>query len=171
MIARCVETELTMVNDIINESAQAYKGIIPADRWHEPYMSIDEMNAEIASGVCFYGHSSNGSLTGVMGIQNVKDVTLIRHAYVLTKFQGQGIGRRMLEYMRNLTTQPILIGAWRSAAWAVQFYQRNGFHLVDEDEKIRSLKIYWTVPERQIQESIVLTSHPGRPKVISRFHE
>lgn len=158
MISCCNDDELPMVNSIINESAQAYKGIIPADRWHEPYMSMDEMNDEIAKGVCFYGYHLDGSLIGVMGIQDVKDVTLIRHAYVLTNFRSKGIGRQMLEHMKQLTTRPILIGTWRAATWAVEFYQKNGFRLVDEEEKNRLLKTYWTVPERQIEESVVLTS-------------
>ena len=158
MITRCAETELASVNVIINEAAQAYRGVIPADRWHEPYMSMNEMNAEIASGVIFYGCHLGDSLAGVMGIQNVKDVTLIRHAYVQTRFQQQGIGRQMLAHMKCLTTRPILVGAWKSATWAVKFYQKNGFCLVDEEEKTRLLKTYWTVPERQIQESVVLTN-------------
>ena len=158
MIALCTDKELLSVNAIINESAQAYKGIIPADRWHEPYMSRAEMKAEIVSGVCFYGYHLDGALVGVMGIQEVKDVTLIRHAYVLTECRGQGIGRRLLERMKQLTARPILIGTWKAATWAVKFYQQNGFRLVDEEEKNRLLKTYWTVPERQIEESVVLTN-------------
>ena len=160
MIARCTESELPLVNEIINESARAYQGIIPADRWHEPYMPMAEMRAEIAGGVCFYGCHVDGALVGVMGIQEVKDVTLIRHAYVLTRWRSQGIGRRMLDHMKQQTTRPILIGAWKAATWAVEFYRKNGFRLVDEDEKNRLLGIYWTVPERQIQESVVLTNRP-----------
>ena len=146
------------MNTLINESAQAYQGIIPVDRWHEPYMSMDEMNDEIAKGVRFYGYHFDDALVGVMGIQEVKDVTLIRHAYVLTSFRSKGIGRQMLEHLKLLTTRTILIGTWRAATWAIEFYQKNGFRLVDEDEKNRLLKTYWTVPERQIQESVVLMS-------------
>ena len=115
MIFPCTEEDLPSVNAIVNESAQAYKGIIPADRWQEPYMSMDEMNDEITKGVCFYGYHLDGALVGVMGVQKVKDVTLIRHAYVLTNFRSQGIGRQMLEYMKQLTTRPILIGTWKAA--------------------------------------------------------
>ena len=158
MISQCTDEELPLVNTIINESAQAYQGIIPVDRWHEPYMSMEEMNAEIAKGVCFYGHYLDGDLVGVMGLQDVKDVTLIRHAYVLTKFRSRGIGRQMLEHLKQLTTRSILIGTWRAATWAIEFYQKNGFRLVDEEEKNRLLKTYWTVPERQIEESVVLVS-------------
>ena len=160
MIARSTESEWPLVNEIINESARAYQGVIPADRWHEPYMTMSEMTAEIASGVCFYGYHLDGALVGVMGVQEVKDVTLIRHAYVLTKWRGQGIGRRMLDHIKQQTTRPLLIGAWKAATWAVEFYRRNGFRLVDDEEKDRLLRIYWTVPERQIQESVVLTDRP-----------
>ncbi len=158
MITRCTESELPLVNEIINESARAYQGVIPADRWHEPYMPMDEMRAEISRGVGFYGYHLDGALVGVMGIQEVKDVTLIRHAYVLTRWRSQGIGRQMLDHMKRHTTRPILIGAWKAANSAVEFYQKNGFRLVDDEEKDRLLKIYWTVSERQIQESVVLTN-------------
>ena len=158
MIAPCKDGELLLVNAIINESAQAYKGIIPADRWYEPYMSLSVMKVEIVSGVCFYGYHLDGALVGVMGIQEVKDVTLIRHAYVLTECRGKGIGRLLLEHLKQLTARPILIGTWKTATWAVKFYQQNGFRLVDEEEKNRLLKTYWTVPERQIEESVVLTN-------------
>ena len=157
MIARCTDGELLLVNAIINESAQVYKGIIPADRWHEPYMSLSEMKDEMVQGVIFYGYHLDGALVGVMGIQEVKDVTLIRHAYVLTEFRGQGVGRLLLEHLKQLTTRPILIGTWKATTWAVKFYQQNGFRLVDEEEKNRLLKTYWTVPQRQIEESVVLT--------------
>ena len=121
-------------------------------------MSLSEMKAEIVSGVCFYGYHLDGALVGVMGIQEVKDVTLIRHAYVLTEFRGKGIGKLLLEHMKQLTARPILIGTWKVATWAVRFYQQNGFRLVDEEERNRLLKTYWTVPERQIEESVVLTN-------------
>ena len=158
MISPCTDGELLLVNAIINESAQAYRGIIPEDRWHEPYMSLSEMKAEIVSGVCFYGYHLDGALVGVMGIQEVKDVTLIRHAYVLTEYRGKGIGRMLLEHLKQLTARPILIGTWKAATWAVKFYQQNGFRLVGEEEKNHLLKTYWTVPERQIEESVVLTN-------------
>jgi GNAT superfamily N-acetyltransferase len=167
MIALCTDGELSAINAIINESAQAYKGVIPADRWHEPYMPMEEMGAEIARGVNFHGYYLDGILVAVMGIQEVKDVTLIRHAYVLTRLRGHGIGRKMLEHMTQLTARPILIGAWKAATWAVDFYRKNGFRLTDETEKNRLLKTYWTVSERQIEESVVLAGErwtsPGTP--------
>ncbi len=155
-IAVCGEADLAEIYEIINESARAYKGVIAADRWHEPYMGMAELQSEISKGVRFYGYSSGGRLVGVMGIQDVKDVTLIRHAYVRTEFRGKGIGRALLGHLSQLTCRPVLIGTWKAATWAVQFYQKNGFVLVSEEEKNRLLKTYWTVPDRQIEESVVL---------------
>ena len=158
MIAPCAESDFASVNAIINEAARIYEGVIPADRWHDPYMPMDEMRAEIASGVLFYGYARDGNLVAVMGMQNVQDVTLVRHAYVLTKFQGQGLGRHLLEHLKTLSTRPILIGAWKAATWAIAFYEKNGFRLVGEEEKDRLLKTYWSVSQRQIEESVVLTN-------------
>jgi GNAT superfamily N-acetyltransferase len=155
-IFACSASDLQTIWDIINESALAYKGVIPADRWHEPYMPMAELEAEIAKGVRFYGYRNENQIIGVMGIQDVKDVTLIRHAYVCTEFRGQGIGRKLLVYLRELTSRPVLIGTWKTAVWAVCFYEKNGFALVSDEEKNRLLKIYWTVPDRQVQESVVL---------------
>jgi len=156
-----------VIFEIVNDSAQAYKGVIPEDAWHEPYMSMTELESEIARGVRFYGCDLGGRILGVMGIQDVKDVTLIRHAYVRTGCRGQGIGRKLLEHMDHLAKRPILIGAWKAAAWAIAFYEKNGFVLVGEQEKNRLLRIYWTVPQRQIQESVVLANercfeHPNK---------
>jgi GNAT superfamily N-acetyltransferase len=155
-ISLCHTTALPTICDIINESALAYKGVIPADRWHEPYMPMDELQSELTRGVNFYGYYGEDRLLAVMGIQDVKDVTLVRHAYVRTECRGQGFGRKLLAYLSQLTHRPVLVGTWKAATWAVRFYQKNGFALADEDEKNRLLNIYWTIPQRQIQESVVL---------------
>lgn len=148
-IARCRADELPAISEIINESAMAYKGVVPPDRWHEPYMPPAELRGEIERGVVFHGYRANEALVGVMGIQDVKDVTLIRHAYVRTAWRGRSIGRELLAHLRALTDRPILIGTWRAAEWAIRFYQRNGFELVADAEKSRLLKTYWNVPARQ----------------------
>jgi GNAT superfamily N-acetyltransferase len=155
-IAPCASTDLPVVFEIINESAQAYKGVIPADRWHDPYMPMAELVSEIGKGVRFYGYYFDARLDGVMGIQDVKDVTLIRHAYVRSECRGQGIGNQLLAHLNQLTERPVLIGTWKAAAWAIRFYEKNGFVLVGDDEKDRLLTCYWSVPRRQIEESIVL---------------
>jgi N-acetylglutamate synthase-like GNAT family acetyltransferase len=158
VIRVCETADVPVIFEIINDSAQAYKGVIPEDAWHEPYMSMTELESEIARGVRFYGCDMAGRMLGVMGIQDVKDVILIRHAYVRTECRAQGIGRSLLEYMGHLAKRPILIGAWKAATWAIEFYQKNGFVLVGEEEKNRLLRIYWTVPEAQIQQSVVLAN-------------
>jgi N-acetylglutamate synthase-like GNAT family acetyltransferase len=158
VIRPCEAADGPVIFEIINDSAQAYKGVIPEDAWHEPYMSIAELESEIGKGVCFYACERAGRTVGVMGIQDVKDVTLIRHAYVRTECRAHGIGRSLLEYMDHLTERPILIGAWKAATWAIQFYQKNGFALVSDEEKNRLLGIYWTVPQRQIEQSVVLAN-------------
>jgi GNAT superfamily N-acetyltransferase len=155
-ISLCGPEDLPAIFEIINESALAYKGVIPADRWHEPYMPMTELTAEIGRGIRFYGYRAGGCLLGVMGIQDVRDVTLIRHAYVRTACRGQGIGGKLLAWLNQLTTRPVLIGTWKAATWAIRFYEQNGFVLLGDDEKTRLLKIYWTVPDRQVEESVVL---------------
>ena len=154
----CEEAELPLIFEIINESAVAYKGVIPADQWHEPYMALTELQSEIAKGVRFYGCNLDGLTVGVMGIQDVKDVTLIRHAYVRTKSRSQGVGRALLDHLSQLTDRPILIGTWKAAKWAIRFYEKNGFTRVDDEEKNRLLRTYWTIPDRQVEESVVLAS-------------
>jgi GNAT superfamily N-acetyltransferase len=154
--------DLPVVFDIINESAQAYKGVIPADRWHEPYMPMQELESEIAKGVRFYGGRLDGGLTGVMGIQDVKDVTLIRHAYVRTASRRHGIGQALLAYLGRLTARPLLIGTWKAATWAIRFYEKNGFTLVGDQEKNELLKTYWTIPSRQVETSVVLVDSRWR---------
>lgn len=156
MIRRCNESDFKRMYEIINESALVYKGIIPPDRWKEPYMPEGELRREIAEGVMFWGYEEGGALVGVMGIQHVLDVTLIRHAYVLKERQGHGIGSALLEYLRHLTGRPLLIGTWADALWAIRFYERQGFNLVTTEEKNRLLRKYWSIPERQIETSVVL---------------
>jgi GNAT superfamily N-acetyltransferase len=155
-IGPCEPADVPAIYEIINDAAQAYKGVIPADRWHEPYMSLDELKSEIAKGVRFFGCRVDARLVGVMGIQDVKDVTLIRHAYVRTKERRHGVGRALLEQLTSQTTRPILIGTWKAATWAIGFYQKNGFRVVGEEEKNRLLRTYWTIPDRQVEESVVL---------------
>jgi N-acetylglutamate synthase-like GNAT family acetyltransferase len=162
MIRRCAGRDFEAIWAIINDGAQAYKGIIPADRWTEPYMSREQLRHEIAEGVVFWGYEEAGTLLGVMGLQPVQDVTLIRHAYVRTSSQKQGIGAHLLAHLRELANGPVLIGTWTDAAWAIRFYERYGFHKVGPEEKTRLLKQYWTVPERQIATSVVLADSQWR---------
>jgi N-acetylglutamate synthase-like GNAT family acetyltransferase len=143
---------------IINEAASVYKGVIPTDRWHEPYMSEDELQTQIEDGVNFWCYFDNGSIAGVMGIQDKPDVTLIRHAYVRTALRNKGIGSKLLNHLSTLTTKPILIGTWTNATWAINFYKKHGFRLVSLDEKERLLRQYWTIPTRQIETSVVLAN-------------
>jgi GNAT superfamily N-acetyltransferase len=157
MIRPCTKEDFPEILAIINDGARAYRGVIPPDRLAEPYMSHEHLDHEIADGVIFHGFSDPSStLTGVMGIQHVKDVTLIRHAYVRTEAQGCGIGALLLAHLRSLTRRPVLIGTWADAAWAIRFYERHGFRVVSPEEKNRLLRIYWTIPERQVETSVVL---------------
>jgi len=150
------ESDLNAIFRIINDAAQAYKGIIPADRWHEPYMTMEELKHEINAGIIFWGLEQGGRLTGVMGFQDKGDVVLIRHAYVRTPSRNQGIGTRLLRHLEKMTDKPILIGTWADATWAVSFYEKSGYCLVTKEEKNRLLKKYWSIPERQIETSVVL---------------
>jgi GNAT superfamily N-acetyltransferase len=156
MNRRCEDHDFDLIWTIINDGAQAYKGIIPADRWTEPYMSREKLQHEIADGIVFWGYEEGGTLAGVMGIQDVQDVTLIRHAYVRSSSQKRGIGARLLGHLRTLTSRQVLIGTWADAAWAIRFYERYGFRVVGREEKNRLLKKYWTIPERQVETSVVL---------------
>jgi len=161
MIRRCSESDFEPIHEIINDAAQAYRGIIPPDRWHEPYMGTDELENEIGDGVVFWGAERDGSLAAVMGIQDRGEVTLIRHAYVRTRLQGQGIGTALLRRLEEMTDKPILIGTWADAAWAVSFYQKNGYALVTKREKDLLLKRYWRIPDRQVETSVVLADAAG----------
>jgi N-acetylglutamate synthase-like GNAT family acetyltransferase len=148
--------DVAVIQEIINDAAHAYKGVIPADRWHEPYMPMPELESEIGKGVRFYCAIRAARIVGVMGIQDVKDVTLIRHAYVRTAERRHGIGQALLEHLNRLTTRPVLIGTWKAATWAIRFYEKNGFRVTTEAEKNRLLRTYWTIPDRQVEESVVL---------------
>jgi len=142
--------------EIINDAAQAYKGVIPADRWHEPYMTKEKLEHEINDDVVFWGYEEEGTLTGVMGIQHVQDVTLIRHAYVRTGRQHCGIGGQLLIALKAQTTRPTLVGTWKAAVWAIRFYEKHGFRLVSPAQKDRLLTTYWSIPGRQVETSVVL---------------
>jgi len=159
MIRKCNDTDFNAIFSIINDAAQAYKGVIPADRWHQPYMSENDLKNEMAGGVIFWGYEEENELIGIMGIQDVKDVTLIRHAYVHTARQRHGIGGKLLSHLLQLTNRPVLIGTWADAFWAVRFYERNGFTMVSYEEKNRLLNRYWSIPVRQIETSVVLADH------------
>jgi len=160
-LRRITDDERGEVLAIINTAAQAYRGVIPEDRWHEPYMSLEALEREIASGVEFWGiENGDGTLAGVMGIQAVRDVDLIRHAYVRPGLQGGGIGRRLLEALTSRAERPLLVGTWAAAEWAIRFYERNGFELVPPAEKDRLLATYWDIPDRQVETSVVLAHRP-----------
>ena len=160
IIRPCRDDDRTAILAIINAAAEAYRGVIPADRWHEPYMPREELNSEIAAGVVFWGYEEDGSLAGVMGIQSVRDVDLIRHAYVLPSSQRRGIGGALLGHLRQLRMRRILIGTWEAADWAIRFYIRHGFELVVPARKTVLLKAYWNVPDRQMEVSVVLANPP-----------
>ena len=155
-IRPCRDDERDEILAIVNTAAEAYRGVIPADRWHEPYMSAEELDREIEAGVRFWGSEDGGSLVGVMGVQRVRDVTLIRHAYVRPGGQGRGVGTELLRRLRAESERDLLVGTWASASWAVAFYERNGFSLVSPEEKDRLLREYWSIPERQVETSVVL---------------
>jgi GNAT superfamily N-acetyltransferase len=159
-IRLCRDDERDDILYIINAAADAYRGVIPADCWHEPYMPGDELDRECAAGVVFWGHEDRGRLTGVMGLQQVRDVRLIRHAYVAPAKQRDGIGGKLLTHLRQLSTTPMLVGTWAAASWAIRFYQRHGFALVSPARKATLLKSYWIIPERQIETSVVLANPP-----------
>lgn len=156
MMRACNASDFDDIYEIINDAAQAYRGIIPEDRWHEPYMSRDALQHEINDGVCFWAYEEDGRLIGIMGIQDKGEVDLIRHAYVRTDKRKQGIGTKLLHFLESLSEKPILIGTWADATWAIRFYQKNGYRLLEEDEKNRLLKTYWSIPERQVETSVVL---------------
>jgi len=157
-IRGCGAEDVPQILSIINDAAQAYRGIIPADRWHEPYMPLPELKEQIAHGIAFSGYERDGELVGVMGIQDKGEVTLIRHAYVKTSQRRAGIGARLLKHLETLTNKPVLIGTWAAAAWAIRFYEKNGYRLLSRPETERLSRKYWTIPERQIETSVVLAN-------------
>jgi N-acetylglutamate synthase-like GNAT family acetyltransferase len=153
-----MKADLPATLAIVNDAARAYRGVIPADRWHEPYMSADELASEIADGVVFWVAEQDGRISGVMGIQDRGDVALVRHAYVASSTQRAGVGTLLLRHAESLADKPILIGTWAAASWAIGFYERNGFSLVSGEAKDRLLRRYWSIPERQIETSVVLAN-------------
>ena len=170
MIRPIEEGERDELLAIVNAAAEAYRGVIPADRWREPYMPTEELDAEIAAGVRFRGYlDENGSPIGVMGIQTVRDVELIRHAYVAPGGQRRGVGSALLADLLRSTTRRTLVGTWAAAEWAIRFYERHGFGRTSVEEKTRLLKTYWNIPERQVQTSVVLAYRvlPGRGAQVS----
>ena len=158
MIVPSKKSDFKDIFDIINDAASAYKGIIPTDRWHEPFMSEQELQTQIEDGIKFWCYLDNDNIIGVMGIQDKSDVTLIRHAYVRTTARNKGIGSKLLNHLSELTTKPILVGTWADATWAINFYKKYGFKLVSFDDKEQLLRKYWTIPLRQIETSVVLAS-------------
>jgi N-acetylglutamate synthase-like GNAT family acetyltransferase len=158
MIRPCDAADREPIYEIVNDAAQAYRGIIPDDRWQEPYMSREELDAEIEDGVEFWGYEEAGRLLGVMGLQDRGEVTLMRHAYVRTAHRGRGIGGQLLRHLEGLTRQPILIGTWAAATWAIRFYEKHGYRMVSHEEKARLLRRYWNIPERQVETSVVLAN-------------
>lgn len=157
-IRPCTADDRSAILAIVNAAAEAYRGVIPADRWHDPYMDGHELDNEIATGVEFWGYETERGLVGVMGIQPVRDVDLIRHAYVLPGTQRRGVGGALLLRLRGLTARRMLVGTWAAAEWAIRFYRRHGFELVSHDRKTALLKTYWTIPDRQIETSVVLAN-------------
>jgi GNAT superfamily N-acetyltransferase len=155
-IRPCRDDERPVILAIVNAAAEAYRGVIPADRWREPYMPAEELDGEIAAGVAFWGYESDGVLLGIMGIQPVGDVDLIRHAYVRPGTQRRGVGGALLEHLAGSTSRRMLVGTWAGADWAIRFYRRHGFEQVSPEDKDRLLKTYWTIPDRQIETSVVL---------------
>jgi len=158
MIRLCTQSDFEIVWQIINDAAQAYKGVIPLDHWHEPYMSGDELQREIDDGVQFWGFDSDEGLVGVMGIQDRGEVNLVRHAYVKTAHRRKGIGAELLRFLESRSDKPILIGTWADAHWAVSFYQKRGYRSLDTKEKDALLRKFWSIPDRQIETSVVLAN-------------
>ena len=156
LIRKSREADRDALLEIINQAAQAYRGVIPADRWHEPYMSRDELGKEMADGVIFWVAEEDGRLSGVMGFQDKGAVALVRHAYVAPAAQRQGVGTRLLHHVVGLAGKPVLIGTWSDASWAIDFYRRNGFTVVPDRQKDALLRKFWSIPARQIETSVVL---------------
>jgi GNAT superfamily N-acetyltransferase len=160
MIRPCRADEREAIAAIVNAAAEAYRGVIPADRWHEPYMSLAELDREIDAGVAFWGYEDAGALVGVMGVQPVGDVDLIRHAYVAPGRQRSGVGGALLEHLTRDSTRRMLVGTWAAAGWAIRFYRRHGFAPVGPKRTASLLRTYWSIPERQIETSVVLAYPP-----------
>jgi len=157
MITECTKKNISNILYVINDASLKYKGIIPNDCWHEPYMTKQKLISEFANGVRMFGYNKDSNLVGVMGIQELKDVTLIRHAYILTQYQGLGIGKALLQHLFKIKTSScLLVGTWRDATWAIQFYEKFGFVLHTKKQTAQLLKKYWSLPSKQIENSVVL---------------
>ena len=156
MIRPCREEDFEALLAIVNDAAVAYRGVIPDDCWSDPYMPVEELTGEVRTGIAFWVYEEGGRLLGMMGLQEVGDVVLIRHAYVRTAHQGRGIGSQLLENLAARATAPLLVGTWADATWAIRFYERHGFRLVPAEEKDRLLGCYWSIPSRQMDSSVVL---------------
>jgi N-acetylglutamate synthase-like GNAT family acetyltransferase len=156
MIRPCDEKDFPAIFEIVNDAARAYRGVIPEDRWHEPYMPMEELKGQVADGVKFLGWEEDGQLEAVMGIQDVQDVALIRHAYIRSASRRKGLGGLLIQRLLEDRSRPVLVGTWAAATWAVKFYEKHGFIPTDKDEKDRLLKKYWKIPERQVETSVVL---------------
>ena len=150
------QADLAEIFAVVNEAAQAYRGVVPIDRWHEPYMPMSELEREIAQRIIFWVAEEEGHLLGVMGIQDKGAVALVRHAYVRPTTQRKGVGTKLLRHVESLAGMPVLIGTWADASWAIEFYRRNGYAVVSDGHKERLLRTYWSIPERQIETSVVL---------------
>jgi GNAT superfamily N-acetyltransferase len=159
-IRPCRDDERAAILAIVNAAAEAYRGVIPPDRWHEPYMPARQLDSEIAAGVAFWGYEDGGALVGVMGVQPVRDVDLIRHAYVSPGSQRRGVGSALLAHLERAATRRMLVGTWAAAEWAIRFYRRHGFELVSPEQTAELLRTYWSIPERQIETSVVLAKPP-----------
>jgi len=168
VIRRCIAGDIEEIFGVINDAASAYRGVIPADRWQEPYMPLEELRGELAAGVQFWGWVQDGRIGGVMGLQLVGDVALVRHAYTRPADQGKGIGSALLHHLVSEIDRLVLVGTWKAATWAIRFYLGRNFTLVSEQEKADLLRRYWTVPERQIEESVVLRLNARRAASPSR---
>jgi GNAT superfamily N-acetyltransferase len=168
VIRLCTDADLDAMHSVINDSARAYRGIIPADRWKEPYMDMDELRSEVRAGVVFHGYEEGGRLQGVMGLQDRGELCLIRHAYVATSSRRKGIGTLLLAHLGGLTAKPLLMGTWQDATWAVAFYEKHGFRLLEREEKNRMLRTYWSIPERQVETSVVLADGAWFSSRVSR---
>ena len=157
MIRKYTKIDSYKILHIINDAAKKYKGIIPDDCWHEPYMSEQELIDEFNDEVRMYGYHDNNKLIGVIGIQEVQDIILIRHAYTLTSYQNKGTGSAMLEYLlKKSQNSRLLVGTWKNATWAIRFYEKFGFILHTKDQSTLLLKKYWKIPSKQIKNSVVL---------------
>ena len=156
MIRPCSEEDFETIYEIVNDAAAAYRDAIPVDRWKEPYMPREELRHELDDGVEFWGYEEDDRLLGVMGVQDLGEVTLIRHAYVRTTERRKGLGGKLLQAHLDKISTPTLMGTWNDATWAIRFYEKHGFRLVNHEEKERLLRRYWSIPERQVETSVVL---------------